>query len=93
LYLIVSEFMQFLSLKRRCSAFRWSVPWLSALAILVLIIFTIILYHIPIRYIILVWGVNKFTKKLRSPNAIDNNEILDYLSRVPSDKELVSAFT
>ena len=34
-------------------------------------------------------GINKFTKKLRSPNAIPNNELLDYLSRVPSDKELV----
>lgn len=35
-------------------------------------------------------GINKFTKKLRAPNAIPNNELLDYLSRVPSDKELVS---
>jgi hypothetical protein len=35
-------------------------------------------------------GINKFTKKLRAPNAIANNELLDFLSRVPSDKELVS---
>ena len=35
-------------------------------------------------------GINKFTKKLRAPNAIPNNELMDYLSRVPSDKELVS---
>lgn len=72
-----------------CSTFRWSVPWLSTLAIIVLVIVTAVLYFVPIRYVILVWGINKFTKKLRSPNAIDNNEILDYLSRVPSDKELV----
>ncbi|KAG2470517.1 MCTP2 protein, partial [Polypterus senegalus] len=30
-------------------------------------------------------GINKFTKKLRNPYALDNNEVLDFLSRVPSD--------
>lgn len=34
-------------------------------------------------------GINKFTKKLRNPYAIDNNEILDFLSRVPSDVQKV----
>lgn len=38
-------------------------------------------------------GINKFTKKLRAPNAIPNNELLDFLSRVPSDSELVCLFT
>jgi len=66
------------------------VPWLSVLAIIVLSIASAILYLIPLRYLALAWGVNKFTKKLRAPNAIDNNELLDYLSRVPSDRELVS---
>lgn len=35
-------------------------------------------------------GVNKFTKKLRDPYIIDNNELLDFLSRVPSDVQVVS---
>lgn len=35
-------------------------------------------------------GVNKFTKKLRDPYTIDNNELLDFLSRVPSDVQVVS---
>jgi hypothetical protein len=35
-------------------------------------------------------GINKFSKRLRNPNFVDNNELLDYLSHVPSDKELVS---
>lgn len=34
-------------------------------------------------------GVNKFTKKLRDPYMIDNNELLDFLSRVPSDVQVV----
>ncbi|KIH58373.1 hypothetical protein ANCDUO_11422, partial [Ancylostoma duodenale] len=33
-------------------------------------------------------SINKFTKKLRNPHYIDNNEVLDYLSRIPCDKEL-----
>lgn len=34
-------------------------------------------------------GINKFTKKIRNPYAIDNNELLDFLSRVPSDVQVV----
>uniref|UniRef100_A0A674E9Y4 Multiple C2 domains, transmembrane 2a n=1 Tax=Salmo trutta TaxID=8032 RepID=A0A674E9Y4_SALTR len=71
------------------NTFNWSVPFLSCLACLVLFVATATLYYIPLRYIILIWGVNKFTKKLRSPYAIDNNEILDFLKRVPSDVQKV----
>uniref|UniRef100_A0A8C8ESI8 C2 domain-containing protein n=1 Tax=Oncorhynchus tshawytscha TaxID=74940 RepID=A0A8C8ESI8_ONCTS len=67
------------------NTFNWSVPFLSCLACLVLFVATATLYYIPLRYVILIWGVNKFTKKLRNPYAIDNNEILDFLKRVPSD--------
>ncbi|CAL8246198.1 unnamed protein product [Lota lota] len=69
------------------NTFNWSIPFLSNLAFQVLIVVTIICYFIPVRYLILLWGINKFTKKLRKPNAIDNNELLDFLSRVPSDVE------
>ena len=36
------------------------------------------------------WGANKFTKKLLRPKAINNNELWDYISRVPDNEELVS---
>ncbi|XP_057645458.1 multiple C2 and transmembrane domain-containing protein 1 isoform X4 [Chionomys nivalis] len=71
------------------NTFNWTVPFLSWLAIIALCVFTVTLYFIPLRYIVLVWGINKFTKKLRSPYAIDNNELLDFLSRVPSDVQVV----
>eukprot|EP00063_Salmo_salar_P029756 XP_014004591.1 PREDICTED: multiple C2 and transmembrane domain-containing protein 2-like isoform X4 [Salmo salar] len=71
------------------NTFNWSVPFLSCLACLVLFVATAALYYIPLRYIILIWGVNKFTKKLRNPYAIDNNEILDFIKRVPSDVQKV----
>ena len=34
-----------------------------------------------LRIIFLVWGVNRFTKKLFRPWSTSSNEILDFLSR------------
>lgn len=69
------------------------MPFLSWLAIFVLTIAMFVLYYIPLRYLIMIWGVNKFTKKLRSPDAINNNELLDFLSRVPDNPEKVFLLT
>ncbi|KAK7890936.1 hypothetical protein WMY93_022899 [Mugilogobius chulae] len=71
--------------ERAKNIFNWSVPFMSCLACLVLFVATVLLYFIPLRYLVLIWGVNKFTKKLRNPYTTDNNEILDFLKRVPSD--------
>ncbi|GAB5572193.1 multiple C2 and transmembrane domain-containing protein 2 isoform X1 [Prionailurus iriomotensis] len=71
------------------NTFNWTVPFLSFLACLILAVATVTLYFIPLRYIVLIWGINKFTKRLRNPYAIDNNELLDFLSRVPSDVQKV----
>ncbi|XP_042566420.1 multiple C2 and transmembrane domain-containing protein 1 isoform X4 [Clupea harengus] len=71
------------------NTFNWTVPFLSWLAIVALCVATFIIYFIPLRYLVLAWGVNKFTKKLRDPYTIDNNELLDFLSRVPSDVQVV----
>lgn len=69
------------------STFDFTVPFLSVLAMVVLLLASVLLFFVPLRWLILVWGVNKFTKKLRSPNAIDNNELMDFLSRVPDMDE------
>ncbi|KAM6981306.1 multiple C2 and transmembrane domain-containing protein 2 [Aplochiton taeniatus] len=71
------------------NTFNWSVPFLSNLALFVLVALTIITYFVSVRYLVLLWGINKFTKKLRKPYAIENNEILDFLKRVPSDVQKV----
>uniref|UniRef100_A0A4W4DZS9 C2 domain-containing protein n=1 Tax=Electrophorus electricus TaxID=8005 RepID=A0A4W4DZS9_ELEEL len=71
------------------NTFNWTVPFLSWLAIAALCVASFLMYLIPLRYIVLVWGVNKFTKKLRDPYLIDNNELLDFLSRVPSDMQVL----
>uniref|UniRef100_A0A0N5BUN0 C2 domain-containing protein n=1 Tax=Strongyloides papillosus TaxID=174720 RepID=A0A0N5BUN0_STREA len=74
-------------IERINNTLNYSVPYLSILATGALGIITIILYFIPIRWIVMVWGINKFTRKLRNPHYIPNNELLDFLSRVPSDTE------
>nr|XP_054599994.1 multiple C2 and transmembrane domain-containing protein 1 isoform X1 [Nothobranchius furzeri] len=75
--------------ERMKNTFNWTVPFLSWLAITAFCLVTLLLYLIPLRYLVLAWGVNKFTKKLRDPYMIDNNELLDFLSRVPSDVQVM----
>uniref|UniRef100_A0A1A8FII7 Multiple C2 domains, transmembrane 1b n=2 Tax=Nothobranchius korthausae TaxID=1143690 RepID=A0A1A8FII7_9TELE len=75
--------------ERMKNTFNWTVPFLSWLAITAFCLLTLLLYLIPLRYLVLAWGVNKFTKKLRDPYMIDNNELLDFLSRVPSDVQVM----
>ncbi|CDS42317.1 multiple C2 and transmembrane domain containing protein [Echinococcus multilocularis] len=64
--------------------FNWRIPWVSSLAVIVLLITTVILYFIPVKYLFMAWGLNKFTKAILRPNALRNNEIMDFLSRVPN---------
>lgn len=71
------------------STFNFTVPYLSTLAILMLIAGAVVLYLVSVRYLIMAWGVNKFARKLIRPHTVPNNEILDLLSRVPDDEDLV----
>ncbi|CAF3475717.1 unnamed protein product [Rotaria sp. Silwood1] len=78
------------TLERIKNVFNFTVPWLSILAIVVLTIVSIIVYHIPLRYLVLAFIINKFTKRFRKPKGyIDNNELADFISRLPSDPELL----
>ena len=74
------------------STFAWTVPFLSWLAIAVLVVVGAVLYLVPLRWLVLAWGVNKFAKKLVRPHSLNNNELLDFLSRVPDSEELVRRF-
>ncbi|XP_065909319.1 multiple C2 and transmembrane domain-containing protein 1-like [Dysidea avara] len=77
------------TVERVYNLFNWSVPYCSMLAVTVLCGAAILFYMVPVNYIVLAWGVNKFSKKLLKPNYIPNNELLDFLSRLPSDEELL----
>ncbi|CAG4966067.1 unnamed protein product [Colias eurytheme] len=68
---------------------NFTVPYLSYLAIIMLFAAMTVLYMIPLRYLLMAWGVNKFTRKILRPHTIPNNEVLDLLSRVPDDETLL----
>ena len=39
-----------------CSIFNWTVPWLSWLATIIMFAGTIVLYLVPLRYLIIAFG-------------------------------------
>ncbi|XP_071878085.1 multiple C2 domain and transmembrane region protein isoform X7 [Bombus fervidus] len=70
--------------------FNFTVPYLSYLAMILAILGVAVLYFIPLRYLILVWGVNKFSRKIVRPHSVPNNELLDLITRVPDDEEILN---
>ncbi|XP_031349348.1 multiple C2 and transmembrane domain-containing protein isoform X3 [Photinus pyralis] len=70
--------------------FNFTVPYLSWIAVGLLVGATLVLYFVPIRYLLMLWGLNKFLRKIMRPHSVPNNEVLDLLSRVPDDEMLVS---
>uniref|UniRef100_A0A8D8TWA2 Multiple C2 and transmembrane domain-containing protein 1 n=1 Tax=Cacopsylla melanoneura TaxID=428564 RepID=A0A8D8TWA2_9HEMI len=73
-----------------CSTFNFSVPFISHLAIILLILISILLYYVSVRYLAIAWGINKFLRKILRPHTVPNNELLDLLSRVPDNEQLRS---
>lgn len=49
-----------------------------------------VLHFVPLRWLLLFWGFMKFSRRILRPNTIPNNELLDFLSRVPDNEEIVS---
>ncbi|KAH9644140.1 hypothetical protein HF086_010355 [Spodoptera exigua] len=70
--------------------FNFTVPFLSLLAIFMILVVAFVMFMIPTKYIFMIWGIHKFTRKILRPNRIPNNEILDLLSRVPNDEILLN---
>ncbi|VVC87850.1 unnamed protein product [Leptidea sinapis] len=68
---------------------NFTVPYLSYIAIIMLFGAMVVLYVVPLKYLLMAWGVNKFTRKILRPHTIPNNEVLDLLSRVPDDETLL----
>lgn len=74
----------------RVSTLHFRVPFLSWLGVVSCLLLTITFYFVPLRYLIMAWGVNKFTRRWRvEANSVDNNELADFISRAPDDEECV----
>ncbi|GBP88381.1 Multiple C2 and transmembrane domain-containing protein [Eumeta japonica] len=67
---------------------NFSVPYLSYLVIVLLLTSSLLFYFIPINFVLMGLGVYKFMRKYMNPRRIANNDIIDFLSRVPDDDAL-----
>ncbi|XP_059049111.1 multiple C2 and transmembrane domain-containing protein-like isoform X2 [Achroia grisella] len=65
---------------------NFTVPYLTYLAISVLMLSSVVLYFIPVKYLFMALGIYKFMRKLLNPNRVPNNDLLDFISRVPDDE-------
>ncbi|CAG9813193.1 unnamed protein product [Phaedon cochleariae] len=68
--------------------FNFTVPYLSWIAIVLLVLVAVVLYIMPLKYLLMLWGANKFLRRILRPHAVPNNEVLDLLSRIPDDEML-----
>ncbi|XP_055374583.1 multiple C2 and transmembrane domain-containing protein isoform X2 [Condylostylus longicornis] len=75
--------------ERTKNTFYFAVPELTWLACISLVAVSIVLHFIPIRILLLIWGLYKFGRRIIRPNIVPNNEVLDFLSRVPDDIEII----
>ncbi|XP_002005176.3 multiple C2 and transmembrane domain-containing protein isoform X1 [Drosophila mojavensis] len=70
------------------NTFNFSVPELTWLAVVLLLGAILVLHFVPLRWLLLFWGLMKFSRRILRPNTIPNNELLDFLSRVPDNEEI-----
>ncbi|XP_026727361.1 multiple C2 and transmembrane domain-containing protein-like isoform X1 [Trichoplusia ni] len=67
---------------------KFKVPYLSYLAIVLLIGSAGVLYFIPIGYLMMAFGLYKYGRKRINPTRVLNNDLLDFISRIPDNKIL-----
>ncbi|CAG9782990.1 unnamed protein product [Diatraea saccharalis] len=67
---------------------RFKVPFLSYLTMILLVVSSIGFYLIPFNYMMMAFGIYKFTRKYLNPNRTLNNDLLDFITRVPDNEIL-----
>nr|CDS34911.2 hypothetical transcript [Hymenolepis microstoma] len=92
---VVGDLPQILDLiasavEKTLGLFDWQVPWLTWFYLLFLVIFTLILYFVPLRAVLCIIGTNELTRKLLRPSSRYNFFTFNIISRVPSRPEAVS---
>ncbi|XP_050673288.1 multiple C2 and transmembrane domain-containing protein-like isoform X1 [Leptidea sinapis] len=74
--------------ERFANLVSFKVPFLSYVTMIILVVVSIGLYIIPFNYILMGFGIMKFTRKYKNPNRLLNNDLLDFVSRLPDDDVL-----
>ena len=78
-------------LERVSNLFYFEEPFLTYLWAALLLATATVLWLLGLRTVLLLWGCNKFTKKLRDPNPVATNEIDNLLLRVPDYQMVLDA--
>ena len=68
--------------------FNFSVPFISNVAIIVLLIYTFLLSCFSLRYLILVWIAKDFITTLVGSKRFSAGNFISFMSRVPDNEEL-----
>ncbi|CAH1643433.1 unnamed protein product [Spodoptera littoralis] len=66
----------------------FKVPFLTILSMILLVINSALLYFVPYKYLMMGFGIYKYGRKRLNPNRILNNDLLDFISRIPDNKIL-----
>ncbi|XP_035701326.1 multiple C2 and transmembrane domain-containing protein isoform X3 [Folsomia candida] len=71
------------------NTFRMKIPFITWLVVVALILGTVILYFVPVRYLAMAYGFHKFFKPILRPNAVPTNELYNIVLRVPDNLQLI----
>ncbi|KAF9419196.1 hypothetical protein HW555_004123 [Spodoptera exigua] len=66
----------------------FKVPFLTILSMILLAINSALLYFVPYKYLMMGFGIYKYGRKRLNPDRILNNDLLDFISRIPDNKIL-----
>merc|ERR1712019_234769 len=86
----VQKILDFIAglLEKGFHTFVWIRPQATFTLCVALGLSSCVLYHVSIRYLLLLWGTKKLAIYGIKPDYQDNNELLDFLSRIPTIPEL-----
>ncbi|XP_063891058.1 multiple C2 and transmembrane domain-containing protein isoform X1 [Helicoverpa armigera] len=66
----------------------FKVPFLTFLSMFLLAISSALLYFVPYKYLMMGFGLYKYGRKRLEPDRVPNNDLLDFISRIPDNKIL-----
>ncbi|CAL4196595.1 unnamed protein product, partial [Meganyctiphanes norvegica] len=78
------------------NTFYFCVPFMTWMLVMLLAVVTIVLYLIPVRYLIIILGIYSFINKLVKPHPVQHvastrakNAVYGFLTRVPDNEDLL----
>ncbi|CAK1599866.1 unnamed protein product [Parnassius mnemosyne] len=74
--------------ERIINLITFKVPFLSYVAMSLLVIVSVMLYFMPFNYLLMLFGIYKFMRKYLNPDRMLNNDLIDFISRIPDNKLL-----